>query len=1351
MVIVAIMAAVLRFVPLLPMGRSGIESLVLGRGAAGSTVTRLEGLEGDIWSRFRIAHLAISDQDGVWLEIDGLSVDWKPSRLAIGRLRINAVRADAIAVHRQPIRPATDTDDESSNGVGAPSLVVDRFRADVVTLDQAVLGVPATLLVSGGWNLEGERRVADLLVERRDVDGDRLEVTFERFESRLDSELRLNASAGGPFAALLRMDDRNVNLEAALQFAGGEGNLNAIGAIDGEQALSVDLLVEESQWQGEARLLTRPFGGDALAQIIGDEVTLSGDLSPRADRRRLRARAQSDAFTMRVRGTLPRRTLAPDAPLSITASLNNMASLLEARGIPASAGVVELEGEAVFEPKLGFNGEMRIVEPQGAGVSADALIGPFTASRSRRRALRIETDLTAENATGEAWRDVFMGDAPRMRLTTEYNLADRSVLLEDFTFDAAAGEISLEGRYEPEESVRVEGSALLTDLSMLPGLNGGSAQIALNANGALEALEVTAEGQTSNADYADPALDSLLGPDVSLAIDATATREVLTVRTATLTGQGISVDGNGALGGSEEDQLRFTLLTPEGFDVSSVQAQRASGSITLSGQLSAPIIALQANADALSGYGVSTEQTEVSAQFSPRDGGLAGPVNARILLGPDDALTASAAIAFSGQEVRANNISINGRQAQITGDVRRSNGAVRAQLNGRYGADEAIVNVSLTPSEAGQTVVANAQFADLKLTETLQLASGQASVRGPLDNLTLSADVTAATPEPVQISADGTLARSQGAMVLTLSPEIRVRRQRLSATEPLRASYANGDLRINGGLAGENGETISTALVREGGSTQLNLTANAIPAALIAALLGREPIAGAIDASVQLSGQDALTGPISVTARNLGLEGDSDAGLDVVLDAQLSAQTLAAQASASSSARFNAQGQFSFGANADAWPPRLSIQTNSPLSASAQARGDVGQLWSVFGSDSIALSGEIRLDASASGSLAAPSTSGSVSWNNGYIEDARSGLLLEQISASADLRNGSVILDEFQAQGRDGGVVDGRGRYMFAERRGELEFNFDQLNAVNLAYADVRASGDVELLRTPDRTTVNGDILINEAELSPPEAAGRRRPATLAVTEVNRPDTLPKPQTYSQAPPELRLNVKVRADQQVFFRGYGLETEWQGDVDASGRANDPRLNGEASVVRGELNFVGQRFELERAEVRFNGDVEEGQIDVVAVRETSDLTARVTISGTVSDPTFALSSTPSLPDDEILSRLLFSRSTSRLSPLEAAQLAETLYRLSQGGGPGVVDQFRTTIGLDRLAVRQSEEGETVVAGGVYLNEDVYVEVATSPTGETDAEIQWRITRLLEIISRVGRGPGASVDVRWRRDY
>ena len=231
-----------------------------------------------------------------------------------------------------------------------------------------------------------------------------------------------------------------------------------------------------------------------------------------------------------------------------------------------------------------------------------------------------------------------------------------------------------------------------------------------------------------------------------------------------------------------------------------------------------------------------------------------------------------------------------------------------------------------------------------------------------------------------------------------------------------------------------------------------------------------------------------------------------------------------------------------------------------------------------------------------------------------------------------------------------------------------------------------------------------------------------------------------------------------KAPGKIFIRGRGLDSEWRGDLDITGTSDRPVVEGSISLVRGFFDFSGKRFALSRGEITFPGDgSNDPRLDITAELALSDLVAMIHIGGRASQPDLTVTSTPELPQEEVLARILFGTSVTELSPLEALQLASSIQALSGDGGPGVVDQLRGSIGFDRLifgsaGTADDREYGTTVSGGKYLTNNIYVEVTTSPaTGAMAQSVEVELSDNLSLITRRGLDRENSLAIRWSWDY
>jgi translocation and assembly module TamB len=231
----------------------------------------------------------------------------------------------------------------------------------------------------------------------------------------------------------------------------------------------------------------------------------------------------------------------------------------------------------------------------------------------------------------------------------------------------------------------------------------------------------------------------------------------------------------------------------------------------------------------------------------------------------------------------------------------------------------------------------------------------------------------------------------------------------------------------------------------------------------------------------------------------------------------------------------------------------------------------------------------------------------------------------------------------------------------------------------------------------------------------------------------------------------VRFDLKVEAPRRVVVFGRGLDTEWSADFHVTGTVADPSIDGTATLVRGTLDLAGRKFDFDSGSVRLNGPIREARVDISASRNATDVDASVHVTGSPVKPEFTLESTPALPQDEILARVIFGKSASQLSALEAAQLAASLTQLA--GGQAAFDPsslIRKATGLDRVAFGATD-GAASVSAGKYIADDVYLQVGAGGTGGVGAQVEWEPKSNLSITSGAQANGDTRIAVRWKKDY
>jgi translocation and assembly module TamB len=235
------------------------------------------------------------------------------------------------------------------------------------------------------------------------------------------------------------------------------------------------------------------------------------------------------------------------------------------------------------------------------------------------------------------------------------------------------------------------------------------------------------------------------------------------------------------------------------------------------------------------------------------------------------------------------------------------------------------------------------------------------------------------------------------------------------------------------------------------------------------------------------------------------------------------------------------------------------------------------------------------------------------------------------------------------------------------------------------------------------------------------------------------------------------LDVQVSIPHRFYVRGRGLDSEWQGEVSATGTAAEPIVNGQLNLKRGNFDLLGKPLELTKGVVRLEPNASkeiEAIIDILATYTGSDFSASVQLDGVANNPTLTLSSAPELPRDEILSRLLFGKNAGALTAVEGVQLASAIATLSGGGGGGFdpVRAIRQAAGVDVLQVDVAAEGGPTVEAGKYITKDVYVGVRQgAQAGEGAVVVEVELFDNVTVESESKQDGSQKLGARLKWDY
>ncbi|PKN24392.1 MAG: hypothetical protein CVU65_11870, partial [Deltaproteobacteria bacterium HGW-Deltaproteobacteria-22] len=122
--------------------------------------------------------------------------------------------------------------------------------------------------------------------------------------------------------------------------------------------------------------------------------------------------------------------------------------------------------------------------------------------------------------------------------------------------------------------------------------------------------------------------------------------------------------------------------------------------------------------------------------------------------------------------------------------------------------------------------------------------------------------------------------------------------------------------------------------------------------------------------------------------------------------------------------------------------------------------------------------------------------------------------------------------------------------------------------------------------------------------------------------------------------PKLELDIATELGRNFLFTGAGLSSRLAGSIRITAHGRDlPRASGTIRARNGRFEAYGQKLEIERGILSFNGLLDNPGLDVRAVRKGLTVEPGVQISGTAQRPVIKLVSDPELPDAEKLAWLV----------------------------------------------------------------------------------------------------------------
>ena len=1396
-----------------PPGKALVANAI-EKAASGSGLTVAIGAPSG-WPPFSFgaATVTVADREGTFAEIDGLRVGVNVAGLIAGRIELSSLTADRVSLSRRPDlpgggsggaalpfaadavniarvelgsavvgRPATIslsggvssarngrlhadvTADRIDGVVGSLTASIDRasgtapFAVDAQVREAAdgiLVGLlgradgPAYALAakttvsgnatdgtltltsggaahfSGSFSLGPAANGATHIVAKGD--GDLAELTPPQYgdliagpiDLSLDADFTAPSDGHWPTVAVRAGTLTTANVRAALS-----GNVSDA---------TTDLAFKADAAKADGTPLALPFLGDGGA---ADSLSLSGQVSPKdAD---IRLDVTGRAANLKTAGfTLA----APDFSLAIEAPRGQ----IDMSALPFG---LRVQTDAIVTPSGTISASASAPIVVTAGGTFDA--GSGTATGNAKFAIAggngtFDGTASAGGVKGKA-------TAEFSDLTALAPLAARPL--------AGGLSLSLNGMLAgPQTAFKM--SATATDLDIgqpeLKRLLAGETQMAAtigSKNGGFTADDVslnggslTASGQLALADgqvsaslkgtIADLALvadqSSGAGSFAATASGAAARPTVdaeITVANGSLLGKPVA-GASARFTGAPDDSGWHGALTLAGSFAGKPLTGTAQAALDSTGQLSLPSVDLAVGDNHITGALARTPAGLLSGSLDVAANDLA-------------TLGALALVPVSGKGQAKVTFAPDGGKQTVNANVNATGVAYQMLSAGAISGTVSVADAFGTPLVSGTAKGSALTAGGLRLdsaTATASVANGATQFTGSAN----SADLN--------LTGSGSLGGASGASAMTLTSLAGTAyKLPVKLGPPVTINFGNGatalraaTLALGGGTVVVDG-TVSPAL-------NLTLAVNSVAASVVNAF------APAIGAEGTVSGRATVTGSAAAprlawqaTWQGLRVTATRTAGLPpLTLTASgagdLKTTTLKANIGGLSGLSLDVAGTVPF--------------TGSGLNVAANGTAPLALL-ALQSSRELRLAGNARVNLALSGSLAAVTTNGTIDLDGATAADTDTGFGISGASGRIAFNGHQATTQQISGQLIQGGAITIAGS-VTVDAAG-LPANLT-IKVSGGRYADgrtINTTFDADLaISGPILAdgTVSGTVNLGRTEIQLPDRLAGSATA-IPVTHVNAPAGFHPPvlrqQTQAAGAAKtsggLRLNVTLNGGSAIFVRGFGIDAEFGGSLRLTGTLGSPDTVGAFTMSRGRMQVLGRRFDFQSGTLTFSGDLVP-VLDFSGTTATTDSTVTLNVTGPANNPQISFTSSPALPEEEILARLLFNQSVGKLSPLQAAQLVDAVAQLTGAvGNGGIFARIREATGLDDFDVRQSATGGTTVGLSKRISDNVEVGVEAGSGGDSSrVTIDLNLTKELKARVEGGQGGEGQVGLTYEHEY
>jgi translocation and assembly module TamB len=430
---------------------------------------------------------------------------------------------------------------------------------------------------------------------------------------------------------------------------------------------------------------------------------------------------------------------------------------------------------------------------------------------------------------------------------------------------------------------------------------------------------------------------------------------------------------------------------------------------------------------------------------------------------------------------------------------------------------------------------------------------------------------------------------------------------------------------------------------------------------------------------------------------------------------------------------------------------KVFYDTRAPtLDASLKADFDCQHLKSFVSKRDI-LAGKVKSNLNLKGPLVSPQVEGTVDIEKGHYSNALIATTLKDLKGTIKLQ-GSRITPNLVGHDDFSGTLTVVGEYDYLKKSGDIIAKF---NRFYLGQSDLFTgcgSGDVVI--RPSDESITGTILLHKVIVDLDQLSPSGIPTLRKIEkEEGHGET---------ADSSLKVKIILKPEKYLLLRGFGIEESlWEGQLILQGVPL--KFLGKFNLFKGNVELADKVFKFTRGEVVFDGSIKTPLLDAEVMRKIGGYNVKIQLAGRPKEPKLFFLSEPALTQEEILSLILFGKTTPSGSVGELIDLSSTLSTLHRQGGEGFFTQFRKVFGIESLEFKKGEkitsDNQVNETNSVSIRKQLTPNISLnfeqslghSSATESKATLSTDITENLNVEVDVGSNKSGGVGLMWTQRY